>query len=169
MRKQEAILRSHVVSRLLPLANSPWALSSEHAVVLGLQVGRKEHTFILRAMMSFKVKTSTDRTANQSTFVEAGGAVLSYYCHVFSAPLMVDSRGVVVEGVEQRRLQLDLHCVVRLGALLLHVHHTTESALADPLNVQKILRAHLCISETFGTGMFVCIVAGTRVDNNASI
>lgn len=48
---------------------------------------------------------------------------------------MVDSGRVIVERVEQRRLELDLHRVVRLGGLLLDVHHPTEPSLADPLDV----------------------------------
>lgn len=56
---------------------------------------------------------------------------------------MVDPGGVVVECVKQGGLELNLHGVVRLGGLLLDVHNTAEPTLADPLDVQEVVRAHL--------------------------
>lgn len=60
-----------------------------------------------------------------------------------SSPLVVYPGGVVIERVEKGRLELDLHGVVRLGALLLDVHDPAKPTLADPLDVQEVVRAHL--------------------------
>lgn len=60
-----------------------------------------------------------------------------------NSPLVVDPGRVVVERVEQGCLELDLHGVVRLGALLLDVHDPAKAALADPLDVQEVVRTHL--------------------------
>lgn len=54
---------------------------------------------------------------------------------IISSPLVVYPGGVVVERVEKGRLELDLHGVVRLGALLLDVHDPAKPTLADPLDV----------------------------------
>lgn len=58
-------------------------------------------------------------------------------------PLVVYPGRVVVERVEQGRLELDLHRVVRLSTLLLDVYDSAKPALADPLDVQEVVRTHL--------------------------
>ena len=52
---------------------------------------------------------------------------------------MVDAAWVVVEGVQQRRLELNFHRVVRLSALFFYVDHPPETSLANPLDVQEVV------------------------------
>lgn len=56
---------------------------------------------------------------------------------------MVDAGRVVVEGVKQGGFELDLHRVVCVSSLLLHVHHTPEATLPDALYVPEVFRAYL--------------------------
>ena len=56
---------------------------------------------------------------------------------------MVDATGVVIEGVQKRRLELYFHRVVRLGALLFDVDNPPEPSLANPLDVEEVIGAHL--------------------------
>lgn len=56
---------------------------------------------------------------------------------------MVYAGGIIIECVKKSRLELDLHCVVRLRAFLLDMDHPPESALSDTLDVQEVVRRDL--------------------------
>lgn len=60
---------------------------------------------------------------------------------------MINTGRIVVERIQQRRLELYLHRVVRLGALFLDVYHPPEAPLSDSLDVHKISGTHLVRNE----------------------
>eukprot|EP00968_Pinguiococcus_pyrenoidosus_P023595 scaffold3892_cov255-Pinguiococcus_pyrenoidosus.AAC.6 len=61
------------------------------------------------------------------------------------ALLGVEARQVIPEGVQQRGLQLDLHCVVLAGALLPAMHHPTEASLPKLLHVLEVVYRDLVV------------------------